>query len=343
MLIEKKTVIKVSHQCSQQPIVSVCITAFNHSQFIDQCLESVLMQQTNFDFEICLGEDHSNDNTREICQAYAHKHPDKIRLFLHNRENVIFVDGKPTGRFNFLYNLQNARGKYIALLDGDDYWTDPLKLQKQVDILDNNSACGICFHAIEAVKNGLVTRNTSTEPLFKNGNTTFTRAELLREGNFIATLSVMIRKAFLPDEMPDVFNKFTVGDFGLYLLALNKQDFNLIYLSDCMAHYRIHTGGIHSLKNKNKIYLNAINDLKLFDAFSKSKFQNEISINIESKKYLLLMQYYLENDDIAAKTLIKKEPLKNNVFIMHKKYGLKWIIKFFLAKYFSFSRNYFKK
>ena len=84
-------------------------------------------------FEILVGEDASSDGTRDVCIAYAKKYPKKIKLFLHSRENNIRVYGKPTAKFNSAYNSYNAKGKYIAICEGDDFWTDPLKLQKQVD------------------------------------------------------------------------------------------------------------------------------------------------------------------------------------------------------------------
>src|SRR5690606_24131225 len=110
--------------------------------------------QTTFPFEIILGEDESNDGTREICKQYAAQYPDKIKLFLRSRKDVIYINGNPTGRFNFIENLKACSGKYIALCEGDDYWTDPLKLQKQVDFLENNSDFALCFHMVEVLKDG---------------------------------------------------------------------------------------------------------------------------------------------------------------------------------------------
>lgn len=132
-----------------QPTVSVSVVTYNHAAYIKQCLDGILMQQTDFDFEILLGEDASTDGTREICITYADEHPDKIRLFLHHRENNIHVCGNPTGRFNFLYNLSKARGKYIAICEGDDYWSDPLKLKKQVNLLEKNPQASFCFSKAE--------------------------------------------------------------------------------------------------------------------------------------------------------------------------------------------------
>ena len=114
----------------EEPLVSVCVQTYQHVDYIEDCLEGILMQETSFSYEILLGEDASTDSTRNICIEYAERYPDKIRLFLHSRENNIEIGGQPTGRFNYLYNLYNANGKYIALCEGDDYWTDSLKLQK---------------------------------------------------------------------------------------------------------------------------------------------------------------------------------------------------------------------
>ena len=124
-----------------EPVVSVQVSTYQHADFIRDCLDGILMQETDFPVEILIGEDESSDGTREICKAYADRHPDKIRLFLHRRENNIAIHGRPTGRFQSTYTRFKCRGTYIALCEGDDYWTDPLKLQKQVDFLLTLSLC----------------------------------------------------------------------------------------------------------------------------------------------------------------------------------------------------------
>ena len=134
-----------------QPVVSVCITTYNHAGFIAECLDSVLMQETDFPFEIIVGEDESTDGTREICIQYAEKYPDKIRLFLRSEKDKIYINGNKSGRYNYLENLKAAKGKYIATCDGDDFWTDPLKLQKQVHFLEANPKCFMINHAMPLV------------------------------------------------------------------------------------------------------------------------------------------------------------------------------------------------
>ena len=133
----------------KKPFVSISVTTFNQKNYIKDCLDGILNQRTTFQFEIILGEDQSNDGTREVCQDYAKRYPEKIKLFLRSRKDVIYINGNATGRYNFLENLKACRGKYIALCEGDDYWTDPLKLQKQVDFLESNEDYNICFHDVK--------------------------------------------------------------------------------------------------------------------------------------------------------------------------------------------------
>ena len=129
-----------------EPVVSVQVLTYQHANFIRDCLDGILMQETDFPVEILIGEDESSDGTREICKEYAARHPDTIRLFLHRRENNIAIHGRPTGRFQSTYTRFKCRGTYIALCEGDDYWTDPLKLQKQVDFLEGHPECVLSFH-----------------------------------------------------------------------------------------------------------------------------------------------------------------------------------------------------
>jgi glycosyltransferase involved in cell wall biosynthesis len=125
------------------PMVSCRVSTYQHAPYIRQCLDGILMQKTNFLFEIVIGEDESSDGTTEICLEYAKKYPDIIRLFLHKRENNILIDGNPSAKFQSTYTRYKLRGKYQAICEGDDYWTDPYKLQKQVDFLEENPEYGM--------------------------------------------------------------------------------------------------------------------------------------------------------------------------------------------------------
>ncbi len=122
----------------KNPVVSVHMITYNHEPYIRQAIEGVMMQKTDFEFELVIGEDCSTDKTREICFDYQKKHPDKIRV-LWWHENVSKLGG------NARRVTARCRGEFIAYCEGDDYWIDPLKLQKQVDVMRTNLSVGFCF------------------------------------------------------------------------------------------------------------------------------------------------------------------------------------------------------
>ena len=132
---------------SEEPWVSVCVTTYQHVQYIEKCLDSMLNQEVDFGYEILVGEDGSTDGTREICIEYEKKYPDIIRLFLNKRDDVFYMHGSPTGRSNFVNNIKNARERYIAFCDGDDYWISTDKLKRQVAVLERWNA-DIVFHSV---------------------------------------------------------------------------------------------------------------------------------------------------------------------------------------------------
>ena len=124
------------------PLVSICCITYNHAQFIRKCLDGFLMQQTDFPIEILIHDDCSTDGTTEIIREYEAKYPNLI-FPLYEEENQ-YQQGK-AAEIDF-YNYRRARGKYIAYCEGDDYWTDPLKLQKQVDFMEANPEYSVCWH-----------------------------------------------------------------------------------------------------------------------------------------------------------------------------------------------------
>jgi glycosyltransferase involved in cell wall biosynthesis len=144
-----------------RPLISVRLLTFNNCAYIAQSIDSALMQVTDFPFEIVIGEDDSTDGTREICIDYARRYPDKIRLFLRREQDKIIINGTRTSRHNFVSTLAACRAPFIALLDGDDYWTDPSKLQKEVDELNRDPSCAMVFHdAAEADSTGRILRKS---------------------------------------------------------------------------------------------------------------------------------------------------------------------------------------
>ena len=222
------------------PLVSVCVQTYNHQDYIAQCLDSILAQQTNFEFELIVGEDQSSDSTRSICQQYQTKYPEKIRLFLRSREDVIYLHGKATGRYNVLQNLKEAKGEYIALLEGDDYWTDPLKLQKQIDFMRANPDCSLSCHGQIKLQGREFIEDERTSKL--ENNTFYSANDLFAFRIQPQARTMMFRNLFTEDDLNGRFFKTAIyGDFAMCFL-LSKYG-KIGFLKEVMAVYRIHEQG----------------------------------------------------------------------------------------------------
>ncbi|HSC74750.1 MAG TPA: glycosyltransferase [Pseudomonadales bacterium] len=223
------------------PLISVCITTYNHEKFIAQALDSVLMQRGHFTLEILVGEDGSTDGTANIVRDYAQRHPDVIRAFFHNPADKLFINGRQTGRKNFMNNLVSARGDYIALLDGDDYWLDERKLEKQLTFLAANPAFVACCHAaIHVDENDVVQEGYMGHHDVKGGARDFTLRDVLQK-NPVPTLSVLFRNPRLA-QYPDLFNKTDMADWPLHMLNALQGDIH--YMDEKMAAYRLHNAGV---------------------------------------------------------------------------------------------------
>ena len=128
---------------NNMPLVSICCITYNHAPFIKKCLDGFLMQETSFPIEILIHDDASSDGTDTIVREYAERYPDLI-FPLYETENQ-YSKGK-SSVMDIVYNYSRAKGKYIAYCEGDDYWTDPLKLKKQVDFMEAHPDYSVCFH-----------------------------------------------------------------------------------------------------------------------------------------------------------------------------------------------------
>ena len=222
--------------------ISVCIPTYNHGQFIAQAIESALNQDVSFDFEILIGEDDSSDNTREIVKTYKERYPEKIRLFLNDRSNVIYIDGRPTGRWNIMNLLANAKGEYVALLDGDDYWLSKRKLHSQVEFLDTHQDHSMCFHPVY-IHNPQGTKEYRPKQI----KSSYTLDDFLSRGSFIATCSVVYRKEHF-EELPNWFREVHFADWALH--AICAQHGPIGYMDELMGVYRMHAGGMWSSRDK---------------------------------------------------------------------------------------------
>lgn len=259
-------VIKYPANNSGQPLVSVCVQTYNHEPYIEECLVGILSQQTTFEYEILLGEDNSSDKTREICMDIADRYPDKIRLFLHDRSNVIYMGETATGRYNFLYNLKSAKGKYLAICEGDDYWTDNLKLQKQVDYLEKNPDYGLIHTDNSNIfQNSNKVIKSHKTIYYPNPPSGFVFEDLLRK-NFISTLTVMVKTDVMIDATTKALremNNDLIIDYS-YWLGISRNT-KLKYLDEITGVYRVLKLSIshQSSWRARRGWLNKIDAIKL--------------------------------------------------------------------------------
>lgn len=248
--------VKMSLQLSQlkKTTVSIFVMVYNHGQYLKDCLDSLLEQKTNFNYDIVVGEDCSKDNSREILLNYQKLYPGKFKLLLHPN-NIGAVDNQ-----NMTY--ENCSGKYIAICEGDDYWIDASKLQKQIDFLEKKPEYSLTFHKIKEI----TTRQERFSYDNPNEEKTYTLEDLSKE-NFIVTVSVVFRKNF--EKLPEWMKYSPIGDYPLHLL---NASFGLIkYFPEEMAAYRVGSG-IWSTQNTVDQIVNTMFSLKfLLQHFKNNK------------------------------------------------------------------------
>lgn len=219
-------------------LVSIDCITYNQEKYIAQAIESFLMQETDFAFEILIHDDCSTDNTVPIVKAYEKKYPNIIKV-IYEKENQ-YSKGRQVSEIN----CANARGKYIAVCEGDDYWTSPYKLQKQVDFMEKHPEYSLCTHATKRVNELGEDLKRDVRPNI--GNKEFTIEEMLpKDGSLFATNSMLYRRN-IREQLPDFYYNAPIGDYPLTIaLALKGKVF---YMDEAMSAYRIGAQGSWSEK-----------------------------------------------------------------------------------------------
>jgi glycosyltransferase involved in cell wall biosynthesis len=266
--------------------VSVLVMTYNHAHFIRPALDSVLMQQADFEFEILISEDCSTDGTRDIVLEYEQTQPDKIRLLLSEQNvhsNEIVVRG-----------IQAAQGHYIALLDGDDYWISPHKLQKQVDFLDGHPECALCFHNTQVIHENGSQEAWNWTPADQPEITTLADLWL---GNYIATCSTMFRRGLIT-HFPAWYDAFfPITDWPLHLL--HAEHGHIGYINEVMGVYRYHSGGYYSRLNQQEKLAATLKFYQRMNANLNYKYDGLVKIAI-SKYFIEWAEEYLNRADLEA-------------------------------------------
>lgn len=299
---------------NQHPLVSICSITYNHAPYIRQCLDGMLMQQTNFTFEIIINDDCSTDGTTEIIREYAAKYPDIIKPIFH--EENLYQKGQRGFFSKFVF--PKAQGKYIALCEGDDYWTDPLKLQKQVDFLETHPDYSLCFHnAIVHYEDG----KTLDHVFAKLQTKEYSRQSLLM--SWIAPTASFVFKRDIVNsqyyQRVQLSKKLVYGDLPLILSA--SYCGKIYGINETMSIYRKHAGGAMQIHPSIPIELciHQIECKKIFGDDIKPMFNDRIGRHAS-----IAISYFRHK---KFKTAIE---LWCIAFYHAPKDSIKWTFKYFI-------------
>lgn len=271
------------------------MVTFNHEKYISEAIESVLGQRTNASFRLFISDDCSTDATAKIAHRYEEKYPNHITLFKH-KNNI-------GAQRNFATILErNRSSKYTALLDGDDYWTSPYKLQHQFEYMESKPEYAISFHKARVIYENEM-KPSYTMPLQSHREESLTIYDLIHD-YFIPTSSVMF-KSGLVKEFPKWFHALPIGDKPLHIL--NAHHGNIGYMDHEMSVYRVHKNGIWSLKHlNNKVnYLREKNKmLYLFNQYFDYQYDHDIKISIARSELHIAIEQARKESKKEAKNRI---------------------------------------
>ena len=272
--------------------VSIICNVFNHENYIRDALESFVMQKTNFKFEILVHDDASTDKSANIIREFEKKYPDLIKP-IYQTENQYSKGGGLVGKIQ----LARATGKYIAVCEGDDYWTDPLKLQKQYDAMEAHTEVDICTHCAMRI-------NAETKECIgyirpsKTDDILSMEQVIMGGGGYVATNSIMYRREMTFN--PPKFREFLRLDYTLQMHGSMRG--GMLYLADCMSAYRVMSKGSWTERMKK----------------DRKKFENH------TNKVIKCLEFVNEETEFKYSDIIKKEILKAefhylNVFREYKR------------------------
>lgn len=294
-----------------KPLVSIICTSFNHEKYIKECLDGFIIQQTNFLFEIIVHDDASTDATQQILQEYESIYPS---LF----NNIYQTENQFSNKeINIWYDimLPKARGKYIAICEGDDYWSDPMKLQKQVNFLEANSDYVFCTHRyrvylenIHEFQNEVLPINYSTYKERQGG--VEIDEKIFSKDWFTQPLTALVIKEDLNKVLSKYSNFKYFRDYHIFYLLLQRGKGACLKI--CSGVYRVNDGGIASSKTfyeKIKIAFLIYEEMYLYTRdssilFNYWKFSFVLIRKIEGLKILSKSFFY--NFSLNDKLILSK-------------------------------------
>ena len=323
---------------NKTPLVSICCIAYNHEKFISKCIEGFLMQKTKFVFEILIHDDASTDNTQAIIKKYAKNNKELIITVLQEKNQ--WSKRKRIIR-EFLY--PKVKGKYIALCEGDDFWIDPYKLQKQVNFLESHPKYGLVRtdHDVlfDKTQKSFRYRNVYHDNKITSGDI---YNDLLIE-NTIGTLTVLYRKKILDDNFSSPFisgeMKYKMGDYPMWLLiSLHSK---IGYISDSTATYRVLESSASHFTDVKKKYEFLMSEFQVkFDFIKAFGCKKEVEEKIFKSYYKVKIKYgfLLEDFKMIKKyykklLLISKPSLKERMLYLSTESNFNWYITNIIIKY----------
>ncbi len=250
-------------------VVSISCITYNHAPYIRECLDGFLMQKCNFEFEILIHDDASTDGTQDIIKEYQQKHPNIIKPIFQTENQY----SKGQRGMNIKYNFPRAKGKYIALCEGDDYWTDPLKLQKQVDFLEEHKEYGLVHTQIKYLT--VIDKKIKASTTDRSNNSF---NQLIYKNN-IATLTTLMRKEcldkYVNDVNPQSQKNWIAGDLPIWLwFSINSK---IYFLNNITSVYRVIPGSVSNTLTSSK-YLEFIKSRFYIKEYFIKKYNQDINL-----------------------------------------------------------------
>lgn len=295
----------------------VCIT-YNQGLYVDKMLKSIVDQKTNFEYEILIHDDASSDDTQKIIMKYAKQYPKLVKPVL-QKDNQYSKGINP----NIAYNYPRVQGKYIAYCEGDDFWNNPNKLQKQYDAMEMNGKCSLCVHDVQCIYQNGKMSNMKFPPIkIKEGiisSRDYMRLELRDAGWLFQTSSYFIRTDVIRKFVQEYNNRYPVGDLALVLFSL--QYGNCYYLNETMSCYRLNSGGYMSnLMSREKRIMHCkkmIEGHLDFDCRTDQRYHNYFEYAIRNKEVeiLILEKKYREIFQSKYKFIRKKMNFRKKMLI----------------------------
>ena len=264
-------------------MVTIQCCTYNQENYIRECLEGFIKQKTTFRFEVVVHDDASTDGTPGIIREFERLYPDIIKPIYETENQYSKQDGS-------IYRIVNEQthGKYIAICEGDDYWIDPIKIQKQVDFMESHPECSFCFHPHYR----LLPKGSMVEHRPKEIKMIYSAEDvILGGGGFMATNSMLYRKELRPREKPSFWKNCPVGDLPLMLYLVSKGKCG--YIDETMSVYRVAAIGSWSTRQnsiaiKKKHHKAILRMFQEYDTYTNQVFHNTIrkKIRINNSNFL---------------------------------------------------------